>query len=43
MDFLLVLCLKTGIDFVPLGLEWGMVFEGTTKVSERIIRFNSKS
>ena len=33
---------KTGIDFAHFGLELGMVFEETTKVYERIYRFNSK-
>ena len=33
--------LKTGIHFVHFGLESGMVFEGTTRVYERIYRFNS--
>ena len=31
-----------GIDFAHIGLESGMVFEETTKVDERIYRFNSK-
>ena len=34
--------LKTGVDFAHFGLESGMVFEETTKVYERICRFNSK-
>ena len=34
--------LKTGLDFAHFGLESGMVFEGTTRVYERIYRFNSK-
>ena len=34
--------LKTGIPFAHFGLESGMVFEGTTRVYERIYRFNSK-
>ena len=34
--------LKTGIHFAHFGLESGMVFEGTTRVYERIYRFNSK-
>ena len=34
--------LKTGIDFAHIGLESGMVFEGTTGVYERIYRFSSK-
>ena len=34
--------LNTDIDFAHFGLEWGMVFEGTTGVYERISRFNSK-
>ena len=40
-----VLCridLKTGIHFAHVGLESGMVFEGTAGVFERIYRFNSK-
>ena len=35
-------CLKTGINFAHFGLESGMVFGGTTRVYERIYRFNSK-
>ena len=35
-------CVKTGIHFAHFGLESGMVFEGTTRVYERIYRFNSK-
>ena len=31
-----------GIRFVHFGLESGMVFEGTTGMTERIYRFNSK-
>ena len=34
--------LKVGIHFAHFGLEWGMVFEGTTGVYESIYRFNSK-
>ena len=34
--------LKTGIHFVHFGVESGMVFEGTTRVYERIYRFNFK-
>ena len=34
--------LETGMQFVHLGLESGMVFEGTTEVYERIYRFNSR-
>ena len=34
--------LKTGINFAHFGLESGMVFEGTTRVYERVYRFNSK-
>ena len=34
--------LKTSIHFAHFGLESGMVFEGTTRVYERIYRFNSK-
>ena len=33
---------KTGADFAYFGLELGMVFEGTTRVFERIYLFNSK-
>ena len=32
--------LKAGIHF--FGLEWGVVFEGTTRVYERIYRYNPK-
>ena len=35
-------CVKTGLHFAHFGLESGMVFEGTTRVYERIYRFNSK-
>ena len=34
--------LKTGLDFAHFGLESGMVFGETTRVYERIYRFNSK-
>ena len=34
--------LKTGIHFAHFDLESGMVFEGATRVYERIYRFNSK-
>ena len=34
--------LKTGIHFAHFGLESGMVFEGTTRLYERLYRFNSK-
>ena len=34
--------LKTGLDFAHFGLESGMVFGWTTRVYERIYRFNSK-
>ena len=34
--------LKTGLHFAHFGLELGMVFEGTTRVYERIYRFNFK-
>ena len=34
--------LKTVINFAHIGLESGMVFEGTTGVYERIFGFNSK-
>ena len=35
--------LQTSIHFAHFGLEWGVVFEGTTEVNERIYRFSSKS
>ena len=31
--------LKTGMDLAHFGLESGMVFEGTTGVHERTLRF----
>ena len=34
--------LKMSKQFARFGLEWGMVFEGTTLVHEYIHRFNSK-
>ena len=34
--------LKTGVHFAHFGLESGMVFEGTTRLYERLYRFNSK-
>ena len=34
--------LKMSTHFAHFGLESGMVFEGTTRVHERIYRFNSK-
>ena len=34
--------LKTGILFAHFGLESGMVFERTTRLYERLYRFNSK-
>lgn len=34
--------LKTGKDFAHFGLEWGMAFEGSTGVYERICCFKSK-
>ena len=34
--------LKTGINFAHFGLESGIVFGETTRVYERIYRFNSK-
>ena len=34
--------MKTGMEFAHFGLELGVVFEETTKVYERIYRFNSK-
>ena len=34
--------MKTGTDFVHFGLEWGMVFNGTTGMYQRIYCFNSK-
>ena len=42
VGFLRLFGLKTGIDFAHFGLEWGMVFEGTTGVYEGICRCNSK-
>ena len=33
---------KTSIDFAHFGLESGMVVVGTTRVYERICRFNFK-
>ena len=44
LGFLRLFDPKTGIDFAHFGLEWGIVFEGTTGVYERILfyRFNSK-
>ena len=35
--------LKTGIHFAHFGLELGMVFEGTTGVYERILRWRNKT
>ena len=35
--------LKTGIDFALLGLETGVVYEGTTVMYQCVRRFNSKS
>ena len=34
--------LKACIDFAHFGLESGVVFEGSTRVYERIYSFNSK-
>ena len=34
--------LKTGLHFAHFGLESGMVFERTTRLYERLYRFNSK-
>ena len=34
--------LKTGIHIAHFGLESGMVFERTTRLYERLYRFNSK-
>ena len=34
--------LKTGIHFAHFGLESGTVFERTTRLYERLYRFNSK-
>ena len=42
VGFLYRFGLKTGIHFAHFGLESGMVFEGTTRVYERIYRSNSK-
>ena len=33
--------LKMGIDFARFGLEWGIVFQETTRVYERFPCFNS--
>ena len=35
--------LKTGTHFAPFGLEWGVVFKGTTGVYERILRRRNKT
>ena len=40
--FVGLLSLKTGIHFAHVGLESGMVFEGTKGAYERVYRFNSK-
>lgn len=40
--FLCCYGLKTGKDFAHFGLEWGMAFEGSTGVYERICCFKSK-
>ena len=40
--FLRFFGLKTGVDFVHLGLESGMGFEKTTGLYEHNYRFNSK-
>ena len=42
VGFLRRFSLKTGIHFAHFGLESGMVFEGTTRVYERIYPSNSK-
>ena len=42
VEFLRSFGLKTRIDFTHFGLESGMVFDGTTRVYERIYCFNSK-
>ena len=42
VGFLCRLGLKTVIHFVHLGLESGMVLEGTTGLYERLYRFNSR-
>ena len=42
VGFLRLFGLKTGIAFAHVGLESGVVFEGSTRVYELIYRFNSK-
>ena len=42
VGFLGLFGLKTGVHFAHLGLESGMVFEGTTGMYEHFHRFNSK-
>ena len=42
VGFLGLFGLQTGTDFAHFGLEFGMVFEETKGVYERIYRFNSK-
>ena len=41
VGFLRPFGLKMGIHFTHFGLEWGIVFGGTTGMYERIYRFNS--
>ena len=43
VGFLRLFGLKTGIDFAPFGLESGVVFKGTTRVYERILRRRNKT
>ena len=43
VGFLRLFGLKTGIHFAPFGLESGVVFEGTTRVYERILRRRNKT
>ena len=38
-----LLSLKTGIHFAHLGLDSGMVFEGTTGAYERIYRYSDSN
>ena len=42
VGFLRCFGLKTGIHFTHFGLELGKVYKATTRVYERIYRFNSK-
>ena len=42
VGFLRRLGLKTGINFAHFGLKLGMGFKGTTRLYERVHRFNNK-